>query len=364
MGVSSIAPALPKMANVLDVSNERIGLLITVFTLPGMFLTPFLGVFADRIGRKIILVPSLFIFGIAGTACAFATDFTWLLILRFIQGIGGASLGALNVTLIGDLYEGNRRATAMGYNGSVLSVGTASYPAIGGGLALFGWFYPFFLSLLAIPVGIIVILKLDNPDPSNQKDLKSYIGDVLGSLKSKKVIGLFAANFLTFVMLYGGFLTFFPILLDEQFGKSSLVIGIMISGSSLVTAVASSQLGNLTKRFRESSLIIAAALLYLGVFASLPFIENIWLFSLPIIVFGFAQGINIPSVLNLLTHQAPTEYRAAFLSVNWTVLRSGQATGPFLLGIVYSIAGLTGTFWVSALAAVVFVGVGVFMIKD
>jgi predicted MFS family arabinose efflux permease len=200
-------------------------------------------------------------------------------------------------------------------------------------------------------VGLIVLTKLDNPEPDNHKNIKSYLGDILKALKSRTVIGLFAANFLTFIILYGGYLTYFPILLDEQFSKSSLIIGIMLSGSSLITAFASSQLGNLTKRFAESTLIITAAILYLGVFLSIPFIENIWLFALPIIVFGFAQGINIPSILNLLTHQAPKEYRAAFLSVNWTIIRSGQAVGPFLLGLVYGVAGLSGTFWISALAA-------------
>lgn len=363
MGVASIAPALPKMAAVLEVSNEQIGLLITAFTVPGIVLTPVLGVFADRIGRRLILVPSLFLFGLAGTACAFAADFEWLLVLRFFQGIGGAALGALNVTLIGDLYEGNRRATAMGYNGSVLSVGTASYPAIGGGLALLGWNYPFFLSLLALPVGVFVLTSLDNPEPDNQKELGDYAADVLQSLKSKKVIGLFAANFLTFIMLYGGYLTFLPILLDERFAKTSLVIGLMLSGSSVITALTSSQLGRLTRRFDESQLILTAAVLYMGVFASIPFIRSAWGFLLPIAVFGFAQGINIPSVLNLLTHQAPAAYRAAFLSVNWTVLRSGQALGPFLLGLVYSMGGINSPFWVSAGAAVCFVGVALFLIR-
>ncbi|MDZ7773619.1 MAG: MFS transporter [Balneolaceae bacterium] len=364
MGVASIAPALPKMARVLEVSNEQIGLLITAFTLPGIVLTPVLGVLADRWGRKPILVPSLLLFGMAGTACAFAADFTTLLALRFLQGVGGATLGALNVTLIGDLYEGNRRATAMGYNGSVLSLGTASYPAIGGGLALLGWYFPFFLPLLAIPVGLVVLRYLDNPEPSNGERMGDYLSEVWRSLQSTKVLGLFSANFLTFIMLYGGYLTFLPILLDERFGLSSLAIGLFLSGSSVVTAVTSSQLGRLTRRFAEDRLILAAAVIYLGVFLSIPFMEEAWMLTLPIMFFGLAQGINIPSILNLLTHQAPTRYRAAFLSVNWMVLRGGQALGPFLLGLIYGLFSLEGTFYASAGAALLFVFVAMLLIRE
>ena len=174
LGVASITPAFPRIIQELGVSSLGIGLLISVFTFPGVILTPILGVFADRYGRKRILVPSIFLFGIAGGACALARDFNILLILRFFQGVGAASLGSLNVTIIGDLYSGRERATAMGYNASVLSVGTAAYPAIGGALAMVAWYYPFVLPLLALPLGFVVLFSLKNPEPMIGQHLKDY----------------------------------------------------------------------------------------------------------------------------------------------------------------------------------------------
>lgn len=363
MGVSSIAPAFPSIANAMDVSAKEIGLLITFFTLPGIFITPVLGLLADRYGRKVILVPSLLIFGIAGTACAFAATFEQMLFLRAIQGAGSASLGALNLTLIGDLYSGNKRARAMGYNGSVLSIGTAAYPAIGGGLAIFGWYYPFFLSLLAIPVGLFVLTSLKTSPSEKGMNFREIFRTVASALISKKVLPLFTGIFLTFILLYGGYITFFTILLDEKFGQNSFWIGVILSGSSFVTAYTSSQLGRLTLRFSEVGLIRAASVLYLAIFLFIPQVDNIWWFILPVIVFGAAQGINIPSILNLLTGYADKEYRAAFLSVNWVVMRTGQALGPYLLGLVYAMMSLQETFYAASIAAGLFVISSFFFMK-
>lgn len=363
MGVSSIAPALPVISRALDVSTNQIGYLITVFALPGILLTPFLGILADRFGRKRILIPSLFLYGIAGFMCAFTTTYSELLWLRFFQGAGSAALGVLNVTLIGDLFEGNRRATAMGYNGSVLSVGTAIYPAIGGVLASMAWNYPFFLSAIAIPVAIYAMLYLDPVPISLNLDLNEYFQKIKDRIFTVKVLGLFSCVFLTFLILYGGYITYLPILLDEDFAVSSTIIGFMLSGSSLITAYTSSRLGSLAKRFSEQQLILTAAFLYTLIFLSFPLIENIWFMAIPISIFGVAQGINIPSLLNLLTSEVPSEFRAAFLAVNWVVIRASQTIAPVILGLMYLWFGINGTLYFTAAVGVLFVIVAYIAVK-
>jgi MFS transporter, ACDE family, multidrug resistance protein len=237
LGVSSITPALPEIRDVFGVTSAQVGLLITIFTLPGIALIPVLGVLSDRRGRRKILIPALFLFGIAGGLCAFARSFELLLSLRLLQGMGAAALGTLNVTVIGDIFTGHERSAALGYNASVLSIGTASYPAIGGALATLGWFYPFALAFLAVPVGLLVLFSLHNPEPHNDQRLREYFGDVFSRLSDREVLGLLGVSLLTFIILFGPQLTFLPILMDERFGAPSYLRGAVLSGASLTTAL-------------------------------------------------------------------------------------------------------------------------------
>ena len=356
LGVSSITPAFPKIVRELNISSQAIGLLITVFTFPGVLLTPLMGVLADRFGRKRILVPSLVLFGLAGGACAFTHEFNVLVLLRFFQGVGAASLGSINTAIIGDLYSGDKRTVAMGYNASVLSIGTAAYPAVGGALAILRWNYPFFLPFVAIPVGISVLVGLRNPEPENDQTLKEYLKNALQSVRNRQVIGLFIASIVTFIILYGPYLTYFPLLLDNSFAASPLVIGILMSSMSLTTAITASQLGNITRIFSKEQLIKVAFLLYSFALLLIPFVPGLWMFLVPTTIFGIAQGINIPNIQTLLAGFAPMEYRAAFMSINGTVLRLGQTLGPVLMGLIFGVWGMEGVFyWGAGFSIAVFV---------
>ncbi len=364
LSVSSIMPALPLMIkNLPGLTATSVGLVITTFTLPGVFLTPVAGILGDRVGRKKILVPSLFLFGVAGTACFFASDLPTLLTLRFLQGVGAAPLGVLNMTLIGDLYKDRERITAMGLNASVLSMGTALFPAIGGALALLGWQWPFLLPVVAIPLGFLVFLRLDNPEPKSAQNFKDYIKSSLAQMRSRQALALFTATLLTFVILYGPMVTYLPILMDKRFGSSPMAIGGIFSVASFVTALAASQLGRLSKRFGEAHMLRAAFVLYIPAMLLLPLAPNFWLCSVPIVLFGLAQGLNIPSAMTLLAGLAPMESRGAFMAANGMVLRLAQTIAPLLMGGVLALWGMDAVFIAGALCSVLMLALAFWAIK-
>ncbi|MBN1290381.1 MAG: MFS transporter, partial [Candidatus Latescibacteria bacterium] len=345
MGVSSIAPVFPRIMKELHLSKMEVGMLISFFTVPGVIFSLFFGILADRLGRKTVLIPSLILFGIAGGTCAFVRDFHILLLLRFFQGVGAAALGTLSPTILSDLYSGKNRTVVMGYNASVLNVGTASYPAIGGAVAAFGWYYPFLLPLTAIPLGIAILLFLENPEPKDHRTISEYMHGTLKSIMKKQVIGIFIVGAISFFVLYGSYLMFFPIVLDTSFDSSPFVIGMIMSLTSITAALTASQIKHLVKRYDEKILLRAGFILYALAMVIVPFLGSIWQFVFPTMLYGVGIGINIPCITSILASLAPFEHRAAFLSINSMMLRVGQTMGPLLMGLIAGIGGTTGVFF-------------------
>ena len=356
MGVSSITPAFPKIVKELNISAKDVGLLITVFSFPGILLVPFLGVIADRWGRKRIIIPFLMLFGIAGGLCFFVRDFKLLLILRLIQGIGAAPLGSLTVTIIGDLYSRKELIAAMGYNSSIRSIGSASYPAIGGALAMMGWHYPFILPVIAVPIGFLVLFNLKTPEPENEVHIREHLNIVWRKLRNRQVAGLLVIGIIIFIMLFGSYMTCFPLLLGNSFAASPFIIGLIMAGVSFIAAFTSSQLGKIIKLFSRKAILKMSFILYTLALLIIPLISQLWLFFIPVIIFGIAHGMSIPVIQALFAEAAPLKYRATFMSVSGMTFRVGQTLGPFLMGLVIGVWGISGAFYSGAgLSIVMFI---------
>ena len=354
MGVASLAPAFPKIIEYYHISVQKVGLLIAAFTLPGIFLTPLLGILADRIGRKKVLVPSLILFAFAGTACAFIKNFEFLLVVRFFQGVGAASIGSLNITLIGDIFEGQQRGKAMGYNASILSIGTACYPAIGGLMASFSWNYPFLLSFLALPVGLLVVFSLKNVEPKKDNNFKKYLLDAFSNIAKWDVLVIYFITFLIFIVLYGSILTYIPILLKQKFDSPPHKIGILLSAMALSMGVAATFMGKISRKFSPPVPLIIAGCLYIIALTLVPVLPSFYLMLIPILIYGFGNGLILPILQTVLAGKASLEQRGIFMSFNGMVLRLGQTVGPIITGLAYTL-GIEWAFWCSILAAILLI---------
>jgi MFS family permease len=213
-------------------------------------------------------------------------------------------------------------------------------------------------------LGIFVIFGLNNPEPKDHQGIGEYFRRIWKNINQRSVWGLFLVNMLVFVMLYGSYLTYFPILLSERLLASSVQIGLMMSIMSLVTAATSSQLGRINKRFQSRTILLMGAGFYFLSMLSL-LISQSWIqVVVSVIVFGLGHGLLVPSIQNLLVGFASIKERAAFMSVNSMVLRIGQTIGPLLIGVFYAIGSLQASFIAGAVVALVMFGTIMGMVKN
>ncbi|MEM1279344.1 MAG: MFS transporter [Cyanobacteria bacterium P01_H01_bin.152] len=353
LGTMSINPVLPGIAREFNLSPQQIGWVTTAFVIPIAIGGPICGVLADRFSRKTILVPSLFLFAIAGVACAFAPNFQILLGWRFLQGVGAASLEALPLALLGDLYTGKQLTAAMGFNASAIGLSLAVYPLLGGGLASMGWRNAFALPLVAFLVGIWLWRSLRLPQQQHPANfnLQAYLRGIWSSLCRSQVIKLLLIVIALFVLLFGAYLTYIPTV-AASLGASEIEIGILLASMAVFFAFTSSQLGWLTRSLSELNLIKIAFAIYTLALVITPAIDHIWILLIPSVLFGVAHGIVYPTTQALLAELAPDHNRAGFMAVVAIAIPLGQAIGPVLGGLAFGAWEIRGVFYAGMFLAI------------
>ena len=344
----SITPALPIIGQALDVSSQQIGLVMSAYLVPVAIGTPILGVLADRIGRKKILVPSLLIFAIAGILAASASDFRSLIEWRCLQGIGAASLEASVLSTLSDLYSGKRLTAAMATNASAIGIGATIYPAIGGALADISWRLPFLLSFLAMPVALLVLLKLKLPSQAikiNDIELKTYVQRIGNSVNNRQVIALLLTVIGLFAIEFGAFYTYTPILAGKTMMASGRAIGMIFSSNSISLALVAFLVGLFASNLSEVKLIKVSLIIFAASLLVIFQVPNIGLLLIPSILIGAVEGMAFPSLQSSLAKFAPEGFRAGFMAMNVSIQAFGRALGPIIAALALKLGGMPAIFY-------------------
>jgi predicted MFS family arabinose efflux permease len=159
--------------------DAKLGLLTTAFLIPHALATLPFGWAGDRFDRRRVIAFGMLVASIAGAAGAIATDMAMLVASRALVGVGTAAVVPLANSIIGQLYEGPRKASRMAiFNLGVLLGGVVGF---GAGLALG---FPGVVVALAIPGTLLALWILLLPVPREQGPAAAGAADLAGHVRA------------------------------------------------------------------------------------------------------------------------------------------------------------------------------------
>ncbi len=362
LAIPAVGPALSAVQIEFGIQNRDIGwMLMSSYTLPALLLVPVTGYLADRFGKKLILFPSLVIFGLCGGLVSLASNNETLICLRFIQGIGGSALVTLSTALIPDIFSGSDRIKIMGYVGATQGIGSGLLPLVGGLLASITWFFPFMTALIALPVGFYMLSTLQSLESDLNPKNKHYLYHAWTHLADRRVIELCFFTFGFIFVGFGCFVSYIPSFMNYTFGSGPALIGVIISARAITGALTSVFLVQAMQLFSSRALIVFSFIILAMGMASLPAVTGPLGILFSALCYGAGFGVIRPLIQVHLFEIAPKDLRATFSSANVMALRLAQTLSPFVAGLMiasfdFDILYYCATSFASAMAILALAG--------
>ncbi len=353
-----LSPNIPDILAAFDQPESRAGVLVASGPLPGVIVAPIIGVVADRIGRRAVLLPCLVLFGLAGLAAAAAPTFGFLLGARVVQGIGGAGLINLAVVMIGDFWSGPERTNLIGKNSAVLTVCLALMPSFSGLLAsLTSWRWSLAFASLALPVAAAGFVLMPRVDTVATRTIGEQLRGTAVLVRQPVILAVVVASFLLFVVVFGVFLTTLPLHLEKEFGLGPGARGLMLSAPAIGSTLVAFNLGRIRARVVVRTVLVASsALIAIAAFA-IGVAPAIGLIVVASIVYGLGDGLAIPTLQDVTASAAPDGQRASIMAGFVSATRLGQAVGPVGASAIFA-ATSTSTAMIVGAAIFALVAVG------
>jgi EmrB/QacA subfamily drug resistance transporter len=173
-----VTTAIPVIRRDLHAGINGLEWTVNAYTLVFAVLLLTGAALGDRLGRRRVFAVGLAIFTAASAAAALAPSIGALDAARAVQGLGGAIITPLTLTILSAAVPPNRRGLALGAWGGISGLAVAFGPLVGGAVVDgISWHWIFWLN---VPIGLVLIplalLRLQETyGPSNRLDLRGLV---------------------------------------------------------------------------------------------------------------------------------------------------------------------------------------------
>lgn len=178
---SAFTLAAPTMADELSINTTELSWIVTIYVLATAMLQIPFGKIADNYGRKKIYLIGTIIFSSAALILGFMNSATAIIIMRFVQGVGGALVFATGTAILTSVFPPQKKGLAFGINIGSVYTGLTIGPSVGGFMTeFFGWRSIFFSIVpFGFVIAILVAFVLKGEWKSEVKEKFDWLGSII-----------------------------------------------------------------------------------------------------------------------------------------------------------------------------------------
>ena len=350
MGIQfqSVASVSPFLINDLEIDYTRLGILIGLYQLPGVFLAFPAGLLGKRFGDKQVVVSALVLMAVGGLMMGASGSYAFSVSGRLLSGIGGILLNVLLTKMIADWFAGKEIITAMAILVSSWPLGISLGLISLGKLATFSsWQLVMHLIAVACLVALVLVAALYRTPPAVSVNREAGSARVKFSWQEICLVILASFIWMLFNVGYITLPSFGPGLLTT-IGYTVTVAGSMVSMVTWISIFSVQLGGYVSEKIRRPNIILVTCFLgiSLGMFLlpyfTFPIVTFVWLG----LIFGPPAGI----IMSLPAQVLHPENRSAGMGLFYSCHYGGMMA-------LTSLAGYSRDLTQNAAAPILFGGI-------
>ncbi|MEM1425972.1 MAG: MFS transporter, partial [Cyanobacteria bacterium P01_H01_bin.130] len=240
----TVDPVFPDITRSLVMDDRWTGTVASLHILTTAIAGPIMGLLADRLGKKLILVSALVAYALFGAMGGLAQNTEFYILSRLLVGVASGGIAAASIGWLATKYDGEVRSRILGYAASALASASIVFPLVGGWVGSFGWRWAFAIYLLGIPVALVVVfgLKAGSDGPNEALEQLPLLRQTLKKPDLWLTFAGLALSSACFAMV----IVYAPLYFSEVIGADSVLNGMILAaraiGAAILAAVGASRL--------------------------------------------------------------------------------------------------------------------------
>lgn len=341
LGFGVIVPFLPLYGESFHAAPWQIGLVFSAYSMGSFVGEPFWGKLSDRVGRKPILISTVFCNCLCYGALAFAPTIWWAILIRVIGGMAAGN-GSVVQGYIADVTPVEYRAGRMAKLGAAYNLGFILGPFVGGvlakpGVGTAGYHLPLLLSsglCLCSAIGIALVVK-------ESRERRKYVGRqpsrwvMFGYAARHPVVGRLMLLTFAVGVAFTAIESSFTLWAQHRFAWSLREVGLCFGLTGAVSACCQFLLtGPLSRRYGEGPMLAVGMAGTVICLALQPFSDGGFFTVTLMALMALSQSVAFPNSAALLSRSVDPDHQGQIMGLNNATGAAARIAGPqFGLGI-------------------------------